>query len=275
MSEDTKKQIMEDAGLPQVAVVDTETTGIEDKDQVVELACVIWPTGAHWSTYVCPTVPVTLEARAVHHITDEELESAPTMAEVRHDYSGDIGDDLMRRVQADFRNLRKVDGMACHNQEFDDRLMRQSGVLPEELPPHRICTWRCSLHLYPDSPSHSNQVLRYYLGLDPETYGLPPHRALADCGTTAAILNRMVMDLIAQGLTAAQAVARLEELTKQPTILARVPFGKSRGRPWSEMDRGFLEWVLNPRQQFGEDIKHTARHWIEQMRQAHPLRAGG
>src|ERR1700685_1071177 len=168
----------------QVAVLDTETTGIGEEDQVVEMATVLVPGSGRpdedWeSLLVRPTCPVSLEPRAVHHITDAELERALTMGHALAD-----GMPLCRGAEV----------VAAHNLEFDLRLLLQSGVPRDALPARTICTWRCSLHLYPDPPSHSNQVLRYYLGLVVPPVEGPPHRALPDAVVTAELLRRMLRD---------------------------------------------------------------------------------
>jgi len=225
-----------------IAVVDVETTGISETDQVVEWATVTVPGGLRFRAMVQPTVPISLEARAVHHITDAELEGCWPMSRILNEETSICGEGATV--------------MAAHNLEFDLRMLLQSGVPREALPARTVCTWRCALHLYPDSPAHSNQVLRYYLGLEVPPVDEPPHRALPDAVVTAALLERMLTE---------RSLAELEALTGQPALLARVPFGKSRGRPWAEMDRGFCLWVLDPRQTFNSDVKHTARHWAQRM----------
>jgi exodeoxyribonuclease X len=227
-----------------IAVIDTETTGLEITDQVVEVAAVELPSWETWTTLVVPGVPISLEARAVHHILDHELREAPTV-------KGLVIEGLLPWTPEHV--------MACHNLEFDLRMLLQSGFPEAVLPGRKICTWRCSLHLFPDSPSHSNQVLRYYLDVKVPHHDGPPHRALPDALVTAAVLSRMLRE---------RTVEELVELTTRPALLSKVPFGKSRGRPWSEMDRGFLMWVLDPRQTFNADVKHTARHWAGWDRQS-------
>lgn len=224
-----------------IVVIDTETTGLGPKDQIVELAAVTLDQrgeeASRWSTLVRPTVPMSLEARATHHILDAELADAPTMSEVNLDF------------------LCEADVVVGHNLEFDLRMLAQSGVISEQVPARRLCTYRCGVAMYPNAPRHTNQVLRYYLSLEVPHCDLPPHRALPDALVTAAILRRMIADA---------SVEALLKRTAQPVILARVPMGKNKGRPWSEMDDGFLNWILS--RDFSEEIKDTARHWLEKRR---------
>lgn len=249
-----------------LCVTDTETTGMDPADQVCELGIVTihWdsiglkPLSAEdrWSTLIRPTVPVKPEARAAHHLTDAELASAFTVDE--------------HVQQGGFPQL--YDGpfvFVAHNAEFDLRMLRQSGVHVLDSAPV-ICTYQCAKHLWSDAPSYKNQVLRYWLGLD-EKYGtvslldtsagervhrtltlasLPPHRALADCVVTAALLREMLT---------LKTVEELIEMTRTPVLQKNVPFGKYRGQPWSAMDRGYLNWILG--KEFDEETMYAARYW--------------
>lgn len=221
-----------------VVVVDTETTGVSEIDQVVELALV---TAKSWSSLVRPSCPVSPEARAAHHITDEELADAPTMANL-----------LERRGLPEFAPSSET-VLVAHNAEFDRRVLIQSGVPVSLLPERTICTWRCALHLWPDAPRHSNQVLRYYLDLDVPPLDMSPHRALPDALVTLALLNRMLLECTME---------RLVKITAEPALLGVVRFGKYRGTRWQDLESGYLRWIL--KQDFDEDARHTARHWLRQ-----------
>lgn len=222
-----------------IVVVDTETTGLEPGAQVVELAAVwldentLRTTYAH-STLVRPTVPVQPDARAAHHITDEELAAAPQAAQLP--------------LHA---MLPPHAHMAAHNVEFDAAMLR--GTWPTTpLPARHICTFKCSRHAWPQAPRHSNQVLRYWLDLPvPRAAGLPAHRALADAHVTTAVLQQLLQ---------LYDVDQLVEMTRRPALLHTVTFGQHRGKLWSAVDKGFLRWILG--KDFDEDTKYTARYYL-------------
>lgn len=71
--------------LPLV-VIDFETTGtVPEEDRILEVGLVGFDNGAvtfRESLLVNPQMPVPEESRAIHGITDEELEGAPTFEEV-------------------------------------------------------------------------------------------------------------------------------------------------------------------------------------------------
>lgn len=247
-----------------LSVIDTETTGVDELDQVLELTVVNVRQKAdrkrtkgpaqltsyeedHWHTLFKPTVAVSLGARATHYILDGELDRYPTLEAL----TGLEVCDWFLPVDT----LDEVI-LVAHNAEFDIRLLRQSldaaGVHPPDILPGRhICTWICGQHLYPDSPGHSNQVLRYYLNLDelypdmlegavdPEGRMLPPHRALPD----ALITSRLLMEMLRM-----RTAEELIELTQTPILLKNCFMPKHRGKTWEEVariDRGYLQWMLS------------------------------
>ena len=69
--------------------------------------------------------------------------------------------------------------------------------------------------------------------LDPAVAN-PAHRAGPDAWVTAHIL----MDLLAE-----HPVEQLIAWTAEPRRLDRIPFGKHRGRPWSEAPDDYLRWM--------------------------------
>jgi len=98
-------------GDRRTVILDTETTGLEYDDQIVEIAIVSTQGEVLLNTLVRPTRPIQLEAAEIHGITDAEVRNAPLWPEV------------WEQVLAIFRNARVV---IIWNIDFDDRLMAQS-----------------------------------------------------------------------------------------------------------------------------------------------------
>jgi exodeoxyribonuclease X len=99
--------------------------------------------------------------------------------------------------------------------------------------------------------------MRYYLGLKPDVpQDLAPHRALYDTLVTLAIVEHMLKD---------HPMQELLELQKQPILLKTVSFGKNKGMLWSQVDAGYLRWMLNqdPSGGIGDDQRYTARYWLQ------------
>jgi len=201
-----------------IRVIDFETTGIEPPAEVCEVGMcdvnIDAKTVAPAHTWLCGVKDMPPDVRAVHHIT---------MADC-------AGWDAFDSA-AMFKT--PVDAVAAHNADFEMRFFTP--------PAPMICTYKVSLRVWPDAPSHSNGALRYWL----EDQGLvsldhvqtqPAHRAGPDAYVTAHIL----LALFATGMTGREMVA----ITKQPRLLPTCPIGKFKGKPWPEVDAGFLGWMM-------------------------------
>lgn len=227
--------------------MDTETTGLGDKDQVVEWAGA-WP-GGQACFLVKPTVSISVEARAAHHITDRMLDNVAN------------ADTWRPTIE---KHLFEHGTPVFHNADFDIRLMKQTwpGLV---IAPH-ICTYRVALHLWPDAPRHSNQVLRYWLEVEPKIKtNLPPHRALPDVAITYAILERAITQHNGteqmQGQDLEEALRQLIQMTNDPVVLHRVRFGKHVDQLWSEVPKSYLSWILRDGG-FDADVVYTAKHYL-------------
>lgn len=249
-----------------VSVIDTETCSLEGG--VLEIAAVVVePTTRRivgWAeSLVKPDRPVTPEARAVHHVTDAELDGRPSI------------DDVMSTLGPYLEPNGIM--LAAHNASFD------SGVLPPRWRPVNkllpgpadgragegiwVDTLRCAKHLLPDAPRYGNQVLRYWLEEAgesvtefgeppiPDSAGKTPHRALYDAWVTAGLLRWMLRSCT---------VDELVRLSGDPVMLTKVTFGKYAGRTWDEVvriDRRYVKWVADNVDD--PDAAHTARRWLE------------
>ena len=76
-------------------ILDTETTGLDDDAEVVELAVIDCAGTVLLDTLVRPSGPVPAEAAAIHGITDAMLADAPTWSEIHARFC-----DLHRHLRA-------------------------------------------------------------------------------------------------------------------------------------------------------------------------------
>lgn len=234
--------------MQRIRVIDFETTGIPTETEshaLVEVAyCDLVQSPAGWrvetpvAVLVNPGRSIPVEAMAVHHIRDRDVADAP-------------GPDRAFMALTD-----GADGYCAHNIDFEHKFF-SGGESPW------ICTFKCALRVWPDAPSHSNQALRYFLGLDDhedfETErAMPPHRAGPDTYVTAFILRELIDQ------------APIEDLVRWssgPALLAKVGFGKHRGKRWSELaaiDRSYLEWIVEKSGMDDRDVRATAKHYLKQ-----------
>ena len=222
--------------MTNIRVVDFETTGMDAKAEVcevgicdvnLELRLIERP-----ESWLCAVTSMPPEVRAIHHISWAECAT-------------------WRVFNPDVICNETIDAIAIHNAAFE--LQFYSSPVPV------ICTYKAALRVWPDAPSHSNGALRYWL----EDLGLitldaalaqPAHRAGPDAYVTAHLL----LALFNQGVTGKQMVA----WTKEPALLPLCPLGKFRGRPWRDVDDGFLNWMLK-QQDMEPDLKWNANVELE------------
>lgn len=224
-------------------VIDFETTGMPPDAVVCEVGWCDLRTydsdpaeiGDPVGMLVNPNRPIPPEARAIHHISDADLVGAPP-------------------ITTGFLALSKgaPDIFVAHNAKFEQEFFT-SGETPW------ICTMKVARRIWPECPSHTNQCLRYWLGIEcDEALAMPPHRAAPDAFVTAHILYEMIRHA---------SFDQMIEWTARPSLLpGNIKFGtKHKGQPWSKADASYLEWIIN-KSDMDADTKFTAKHWLEQKR---------
>ena len=226
-----------------IRVIDLETTGfVLPEAEVCEIGYVdvninqkkICEMGRY---FVKPERPIPPQTSAIHHIIDDDVkDSLP-----REGVSNKVFPD-------DCENSPVA--LAAHNAKFEKQFCTDDITLGAKW----ICTYKCGLRLFPDSPTHSNQGLRYYLnpqGID-RALASDTHRALPDAYVTAFLLIEMLE------------LASLDDLIKwssEPALQVTCHIGKQRGTKWCDVDRSFLQWVAS--RDFDEDVIFTVNTELE------------
>lgn len=203
-----------------IAVVDTETTGMEPGDQVIEFGAFNADAMIEWERLFETTRMIPAEVSAVHHLQKDDLAGQPLFSE----YAPLLRDDLHRFG---------VRVLAAHNAEFDRKMMGEDFADFDW-----ICTMKVAMHLYPDAPTFKNEALCYMLGVGKRGRTArntgQAHSALFDAAQTAALLEHF--------LTLAS-VDQMIQWTKDVKNITRLQFGKHKGKTWAEVDAGYLIWI--------------------------------
>lgn len=223
-----------------IRVIDFETTGFEPP---VAKVCEVGVCDIHleglaiqpWGSWLCGVDVMPPDVRAVHHISLADCAGKPEFSEAVLYYDATV--------------------IAAHNADFECRFIKPT--LPV------ICTYKAALRAWPDAPSHSNGALRYWLedqGLISPDHDLtqPSHRAGPDAYVTAHIL----VALMKAGNTCRDMIA----WTKEPKLMPTCPIGKFRGKKWSEVEAGFLDWMTR-QADMEHDLKWNAAREIKRRRE--------
>lgn len=158
-------------------VLDTETTGMNARDEVIELAVVGMDGSVLYDSTFSPTVMVSPGAAAVNHLNNELLYYSPNFADEWQKIKASIGDKTI----------------LGHNLAFDKTMVRQTaqryGINPnesDELFKDYYDSWRIAKK-YIDTKSYSLENLSHLLGIKRKE----THRACDDCIMTLEFLNRL------------------------------------------------------------------------------------
>ncbi len=221
-----------------IRVIDFETTGLNPETDGI---CEVGWTDVHveegartvllTTSQLCdPGCVISTEAMAVHHIRNEDV----------------AGKQPSSFVLGFFE---PCDVYVAHNAEFEQSFWPGR---PEGVP--WICTYKVALRTHPESLRHTNQYLRYDLGLGAEPVrASPAHRAGPDTYVSALLLLELMK------------YATIEQMihwSSGPPLYPRVPFGKYKGVSWDKVPADYLKWVFIS-SDLDKNIKINARHELK------------
>jgi DNA polymerase III subunit epsilon len=156
-------------------ILDIETTGIDDDAQVVEIAIVDLSGKPLLNTLVRPAeVEISPDARTLHGITADEVNNAPTFAEVYLDLEGQL----------------KEKQIIAYNSDFDFRVINHCCIF-FELPLLDLdCSGECLMRRY---TAWCGEWSNYYKNYRWQRLD-GGHRALSDCQKALEYLRKMAED---------------------------------------------------------------------------------
>lgn len=160
---------------PDMAILDTETTGLGGDDEVLQVAVLDRDGRVLMATLLKPTGPIPPEATAIHGIGDDLVWWAPAFPEVRD------------RLEA----LLKHRSVVVYNAAYDRRLLAQTAVR-HQVPELDASGWDCAMLQFAAFVGEWNDYRRGYRWQKlPPLPGVPSHDAAADCLACLAVLRRM------------------------------------------------------------------------------------
>jgi len=243
-----------------IVFVDTETTGLDEEDQIIQLCYLHNSWEKPKSEYFMTLQPISIEAKCVSHITEKMLEGKEFLE------NSEMANELSE--------LLKTNILVAHNAPFDIAMLRKDKIETHEY----IDTRRVASHVLPDCNSHSLQYLRYYL----EVQGtFNAHDAEDDVLLLACVFERLV-DEVSQKykIHETEGVYRkMIELSKTPVKLKKITFGKHKGKTFEEVaknEMSYLQWLKRERKktpteqylnrdkpnQEEEDLDYTLRCYV-------------
>lgn len=187
---------------------DTETTGVSNKDALVEISLIDEKGNNLFSTLVNPKMPIPFYATRVHGIKDKDVKNAPTWSEIE--------DKICELV--------KGHTLVAHNMGFDKRFLGRVTQAAKNL--------ECSLQLAKKTIKRKSYKLEDLAKESGFKHKGDFHRAIKD---TLACRH------VHQWLLSKNKTSKHDDRLKKPKELD-CPLPTMSGKPWTqELDKRLIE----------------------------------
>jgi exodeoxyribonuclease X len=226
--------------------LDTETTGIESKDRLCQVAYKI--KGEEFEALFKPPLPIEVEAMSVTHITNKMVEDKEVFKDSK----------MYKDLESIF-----ADGniLVAHNAKFDADMLEKEGIKV----PKMIDTFKIAHNLDDEGeiPKYNLQYLRYYLDLEVEN--ATAHDALGDVRVLEALFDVYFDEMLRILGEESTVIEKMIEISSYPILMKKFNFGKYIGEKIADVatrDSGYLQWLLNEKIKTRDQGGENDENWI-------------
>ena len=162
-------------------ILDTETTGLDNTAEIVEISIIDQQGNVVFDSLVKPKNPIPAGATAIHGITNDMVSTAPTWAEIH--------DTVCQIVNSK--------PLAIYNEEYDMRLMAQTAALYglQPVTADAYCAMLAYAEFWGEWNYHKNEYRWQKLTVAARQQAVAvegqAHRALADVKMTLGVIRGM------------------------------------------------------------------------------------
>jgi len=238
-----------------IVILDTETTGNKEEDRICQLSYLVMNENLEieeiHNELVKPPIPISFEAMAVHHITNEMVEDKP---QIKHTTA--------------YKRLKELNSpenlIVIHNAKFDLDMLEKEGFNSFF---KLIDTFRVLKHLIPDG-KFSLQYNRYALGLykkekdicDKYNIQINAHDALGDVIVLGLLFEYIVKEKNKN-------FQELIELTQKPVLYDKFYQGKYKFEKIKDViinNPDYIEYILTSTD-LDPDVKYSIEHHLANL----------
>jgi len=228
-----------------VYIIDTETTGLDQDKEIVEI------TINDYTELIKPSKDISLEALAVHHISKSKLKYAKPLI---NSYA------LTLLKKAD----KSTNYIVGHNINFDFESLKNSGFTFKKA--KIIDTLTSVKHLFPDLKQHKLSYLIYALNLHKTTefkarYG---HQTVAlHSSKEDVFITKLLFRFLKKHVGT---ITQLLTLSDTPIIVKVLKFGKYKDQNICDIattNKNYLNWVLQNVLTLDENTKSAIKTCLE------------
>ncbi len=230
--------------------LDTETTGLEKKDRLIQLGYIKDDAlgGLEVNELFKPEIKISPDAMSVHHITNKMVE----------DKSIFKSSEQYERLQSYIDNGYII---VAHNAKFDIGMLEKEGIKFKDV----ICTLKVARHIDKQGviDKYNLQYLRYLLELDVEA---DAHDVIGDVKVMKELFEKRLMPkMIEQEEDEDSAIKKMIEITSKPQLMVKINFGKYKGEEFSKIAKDYLNWLEDKSDfiQNDEDLMYTVNYYLK------------
>ena len=247
-----------------IIVLDTETTGMLEKDRICQLSYLVlneeFEIEEVHNDLCTPPLPISFEAMTIHHITPEMLEGEPSCVQTKA-----------------YKRLCELNVptniLVIQNAAFDLGMLAKEGFSSQM---NLIDTFRILRAYYPlDGSSFSLQYKRYQWGLYREEESLAQKLGIT-IKAHDALGDVIVLKILFERLCEEHSMPKMILLCSEPIILSHIPYGKNKGKKFvdvAQSDRQDLYYMLNANG-IDDDVKASILHAFESTKESVTLTIG-
>jgi DNA polymerase III epsilon subunit-like protein len=237
---------------------DTETTGTEDNDRIIQVGAMILDSKGNVHKYdeLCSSdVEISLGSMEIHGITPEMIVDKPKFQDTKFN-------QILQQLNNNDNYL------IAHNLPFDLKMIKKEGFINQM---KLIDTLRCAKHIFKNEPYYRLQYFRYSMGLYKEeeieankhNITIKAHDAIGDVLVMKLFLSKLVAQ-VKKYYPNINPMEKLYELTKIPVLLTTFKFGKYKDQKIEDIckkDVGYINWMKD-KMDLDEDMIFTLNKFL-------------
>lgn len=239
--------------MPKLLFLDLETSGLEEKDRICELAIIMQDQekSSCFSSLCRSKKKISKGAMALHHITNEMIKDALVCEKT------EVYQKLLEYNNEDYV-------LITHNLQFNLKMLLKEGF---ESKMEVVDTLRCVKSLIPECEDFRLQFLRYELDL----YQKEKLRAKAmglELNAHRALSDAFHLQLLFETLQDYATLSQLIDISASPVLLEKFSFGKYSGRYIEEivnLDNAYIQWMLSNIEDMDEDLIYSLNYYLKRQ----------
>lgn len=163
-------------------ILDTETTGLDEKAEIVEISIIDLKGNVLLDTLIKPKRKIPVDVIKIHGITNEMVSNAPTWEEIYKDF---------RKI------VKSVDLVLIYNERYDKRLIKQTCKLAKVPSPifRSECVMKLMAQWNGEKKKNGEYLFKSLEFIAKSRYVKiegTMHRSLTDCKTVLSIINSFI-----------------------------------------------------------------------------------